>query len=358
MTLNKSYIAALAIFLAVVLLFTIGTLLQAGEANSHESRPESTHTPFEVVTRTVTAQPRQAVLSLRGRTEAFREVLVRAETGGRVVEAPMQEGSPVSAGDVLCRLDVDARAAAVAQAEADLRARQLEYDAAVELRNRGHRSANQVAAMEAARDAASAQLRAAREELANVYLTAPFDGVFDGRNAEVGDFLRAGDPCGTVVELDPILVVAEVPERSVSELAPGMTGRVRLVTGQQVEGQVRFIERRADPATRTFRVEVEVPNTELDIRAGVTAEIRLDLPERPAHRIPASILALDSDGELGVRIVEPDNRVRFVRTDLLSDDGEQVWVGGLPDTAEVIVLGQEFVSDGVLVRVAREGASR
>jgi len=358
MTLNKSYIAALSILVAVSLLFIVGTLLQAGQADSHETANTGHDRLFEVVTRTVTAQPRAASLSLRGRTEAFREVLVRAETGGRVAEAAIVEGSEVEAGDVLCRLDVDARSAAVGQAEADLRSRELDFNAARELAERGHRSTNQVAAAEAARDAAQARLQAAREELDNIYLRAPFDGVFDGRAAEVGDFLRAGDPCGTVVEMNPILVVAEVSERNVSALEPGMPGRVNLVTGQQVDGQVRFVERRADQATRTFRVEVELPNEDMSIRSGVTAEVILQLPGRPAHRVPASILALDSEGELGIRIVEDDHHVRFVRIDLLSDDGEQVWVAGLPETANIIVLGQEFVADGVEVRVAREGDAR
>lgn len=357
MSLNRSYIAAIAIFLAVALLFTVGTLLQ-GEADSHEASEPADHPLFEVVTRTVEAQMRPASLSLRGRTEAIREVVVRAETGGRVVEAPVLEGSAVAEGDILCRLDVDARAAAVAQAEAELRARQLEYDAAVELANRGHRATTQVAGAEAARDAASARLSAAREELANVGIRAPFDGIFDGRAAEVGDFLAAGAACGTVVELDPILIVAEVSERNVADLEPGMPGRARLVTGQEVEGRIRFVERRADPATRTFRVELEAQNPDHAIRSGVTAEIRIALPEEPAHRIPASILALNAEGDLGVRIVEQDNRVRFVPIHLLSDDGEQVWVGGLPETAQVIVLGQEFVADGVEVRVSREGGAR
>jgi len=354
---NRSYLTALVIFLAVVLLFTVGTLLN-GDADSTETGEAAQTHRFEVVTRTVEARMRPATLSLRGRTEAFREVVVRAETGGRVAEASRVEGTRVAAGDLLCRLDVDARAAAVQQAQADLRARQLEYDAAAELSNRGHRSANQVAAAEAARDAARAQLEAARQELGNVDLVAPFDGVFDGRDAEVGDFLRAGDPCGTVVQLDPILVTAEVGERHVADLEAGMPGRARLVTGQTVDGTIRFVERRADPTTRTFRVELETPNPDHTIRAGITAEIHLDLPEAPAHRIPASILALNADGVLGVRIVETGNRVRFVPVDLLSDDGEQVWVAGLPETADVIVLGQDFVADGVEVDVSREGAAR
>ena len=321
---NRSYIAALAIFVAVVLLFTVGTLLN-GDAASHDAEQSDTSHRFEVVVRTVEARMRPASLSLRGRTEAFREVVARAETGGRVAEAPIQEGMPVAAGDVLCRLDVDARSAAVLQAEADLRARQLDYEAAVELNRRGHRADNQVAAAEAVRDAARAQLSAAREELANVNIAAPFDGLFDGREAEIGDFLRTGEACGTVVQLDPILVVAEVGERHVADDQCGHS---------------------------------PVQETDHAIRSGITAEIRLSLPEEPAHRVPASILALNAEGVLGVRIVEEGNRVRFVPVELLSDDGEQVWVAGLPRRAEVIVLGQDFVADGVEVDVSREGAAR
>jgi len=357
MKFNTSYLSAAGIFVAVVLLFTLGTVFRS-DAVTEPGAATGDAPLFEVVTRTVTAAPRPAELRLRGRTEAFRAVTIRAETGGRVVETPILEGSPVSAGDVVCRLDVDARGAAVDQAEAELRTRQLEYDAASELMSRGHRSANQVAAMEAVRDAARAQLRAAREELANIELRVPFDGYFDGRDAEIGDFLRTGDPCGTVLQLDPILIIAEVSERDVASLQPGMPGVARLLSGQQVNGEIRFVERRANPATRTFRVELEVPNPDGAVRSGVTAEIRMNLSPEPAHRVPASILALDSNGELGVRSIENGDTVRFLPIELLSDDGEQVWISGLPETAEIIVLGQDFVSDGTLVLIRPEGTSR
>lgn len=325
---------------------------EATTPTPEESAPDR----FEVVVRRINAEPRPAMLALRGNTEAFREVLVRAETGGRVVEAPAREGLPITRGDIMCELDVDARAAALDQAQADLRARQLEYDAAVELANRGHRSANQVAANEAARDAARAQLEAARQEMANIYVRAPFDGYFDGRIAEIGDYLGPGDPCGTLVQLDPILITAEVAERDVSGLEPGMAARAELVTGEFIDGEVRFVERRADPATRTFRVEIEAPNPDGLYRSGVTADITIPLTNEPAHRIPTSILALNAEGDLGVRIVEGADTVRFLPIRFLSDDGEQVWVAGLPDPAAVIVLGQDFVADGTRVRVREEGS--
>ena len=103
MKFNSSYLYAAGIFVAVVLLFTVGTALRSDAVIQSDDASDS-HPLFEVVTRTVAASPRPAELRLRGRTETIRAVTVRAETGGRVVEAPILEGSPVSAGDVVCRL--------------------------------------------------------------------------------------------------------------------------------------------------------------------------------------------------------------------------------------------------------------
>lgn len=357
MSINRSYLAAAAIFAVVALFFITGTVFQ-GEAGETADTPEAQFENMEVVTTLLHAQPRPAILTLHGRTEAFRNVVVRAETGGRVVETPAMEGGFVSSGDLLCKLDLDARGALLAQAEADLRARQLDYEAAVELQTRGHRSANQVAALEAARDAARAQLQAAREEVSNVDIRAPFDGYFDGRVAEIGDFLRQGDPCGTMVQLDPILLVAEVAERDIAKIRSDMPGQAHLVTGETVDGIVSFVERRADQATRTFRIELEAPNPGGLLRSGVTADIIVPLEAEPAHRIPTSVMALNSEGSLGVRIIEDGDTVRFVPIRLLSDDGEQVWVGGLPDPVRVIVLGQDFVADGSVVTSIDADAAR
>ena len=356
LSLNRSQLTALGIFVGVVILFAIGTLLQGDP--QHSANPRSGEPVlFEVVTETVHAVDRPARLVLRGRTEAFREVVVRSETGGRVVATPAVEGTAVAEGDVLCRLDVDARGAALAQAEAEYRTRELDYNAAVELLNRGHRSANAVAGVEALRDAAQARLEAAQQELANINIRAPFDGYFDNRAGEIGDYLAPGGACGTVVQMDPILITAEIAERDVAGLASGMPGTARLITGEEVTGMVRFVERRADPATHTFRLELEAANPDGQLRSGVTAEIKIPLLAEPAHRIPTSVLALNARGELGVRIVETGNIVRFLPVELLSDDGEEVWVSGLPDPANVITVGQDFVDDGIHVRIAGTGAA-
>jgi multidrug efflux system membrane fusion protein len=354
-SMNKSYLSAIGILGVVAVFFTFGTVFNDATGDDSTETQVSENT-LEVVTSVIHASSQPAILELHGRTQAIREVIVRSETGGRVTSAPAIEGQSIRTGELVCKLDINARQANLAQAEALLRARQLDFDATTELQTRGHRTTGHVAAVEAARDAASAQLEAAQIELSHINIRAPFDGYFDDRYAEIGDYLGPGDPCGMVVQLDPILIIAEVAERDVASISTGMTGQARLVTGEELEGTIRFIQRRADPLTHTFRVELVAPNPDGLLRSGVTSRIILPLEAEPAHRVPTSVLALNSAGELGVRIVEEDNIVRFVRVTLLRDDGEQVWVGGLPERAEVIILGQDFVADGARVRVASRRA--
>ncbi|WP_421786109.1 efflux RND transporter periplasmic adaptor subunit [Hyphobacterium sp.] len=353
MKLDGRYIAAIVIVLLVGGFFLIGTLFNSGETERASEDGQAPSRAPRVVYEVVQAGEQPAFLVLRGRTEAIREVAVRAETGGRVVEAPALEGSRVREGDLLCRLDVDARQAALDQAQADLRAAQQEYEGAVALGDRGYRSQNSISALEAVRDGARARLEAARQELQNIFIRAPFDGWFDRREAEIGDFLAPGEPCGVVLELDPLLAAAQVAERDVGTLETGMAGRARLITGERVDGTIRRIARQADPATRTFRTELAIDNPSGELRAGVTAEIIIPLATRPAHLVPTTVLALNEDGNIGVRIIDDNNRVDFVEVEWLSDEAGGSWVSGLPDPARVIVQGQDFVEDGASVDAVR-----
>jgi len=349
MRLNGRYIAAIVIALVVGGFFLFGTLFnnpETGEAGEDGQAPSRAP---RVVFETFEAAQQPGYLVLRGRTQAVREVSVRAETGGRVVEAPAQEGSRVEEGDLLCRLEVDARQAALDQARADLRAAQQEFEGAVTLSDRGYRSQNSVSALEAGRDGARARLEAAQQEMANIYIRAPFGGWFDSREAEIGDFLSPAQSCGIVLELDPLLAVAQVAERDVGTLEAGMAGTARLITGEVVTGTIRRIARQADPATRTFRTELAISNPDGELRSGITTEIIIPLPPRRAHLVPTTVLALNEEGHIGVRIIDDNGRVSFVEVEWLSDESGGSWVSGLPDPAHVIVQGQDFVEDGAVV---------
>jgi multidrug efflux system membrane fusion protein len=160
-----------------------------------------------------------------------------------------------------------------------------------------------------------------------------------------------------VIDQDPFLVVGQASERDVGAIAKGDSGWATLVTGERVEGRIRFVSKSADPATRTFRVELEIPNPKGTIRDGITAEMHVSGKEVVAHRVSPAILALDDKGSLGLRIVESGNRVKFVPVTMVADTPQGVWVAGLPETATVITVGQEYVSPGQEVQVTEEQAA-
>lgn len=301
--------------------------------------------PVHVVALRSEARDFSERLTLRGRTEADRRVDVRSEVSGRVVSEPIRKGAVVAAGDPLCRLDPGERPAAVAEAEAELRQAEVQFDAARRLNERGFTAETEALTREAQLEAARARLMQARLDMERLEIDAPFAGVLESDTAELGEYLQPGSLCATLIALDPITLVGFAPEAEVDRIAVGDAARARLVTGREVEGEVRFVSRSADEATRTYRVEIEAPNPELAIRDGMTAEIGLELGARPAHFLPQSALTLGDDGRLGVRLIE-DGLSAFAPVRTLADEADGVWVEGLPETSEVIVVGQEFAGEG------------
>ena len=332
----------------------------------------------------------------RGRTEAARQVTVRAETSGQIVSEPLRKGAFVEAGQMLCELDPGTRETQLAQAEAQLasaraglpeaEARVAEAQAALEeaeindraasqLSQGGYASDTRVAATRAAVSSAKAAVQAAQsgvegaksqvqtaeaavaaaqKEIERLTITAPFAGLLESDSAELGVLLQAGSDCATILQLDPIKLVGFIPETEVGRVAVGAKAGARLATGEEVKGEVTFLSRSADAQTRTFRVEVQVPNADLGIRDGQTVEIAISADGAQAHLLPQSSLTLDDDGTLGVRWVDAENTARFAPVTVLRDTMNGIWVTGLPDEARVITRGQEYVVDGVPVKVTLE----
>lgn len=338
------------IIVAVVVLYFMVRGLFASDVVTQEAAGEPER--FTVIAQTITPREWRDVIVVRGRSEAEKKVIVRAETAGAVTQTPTALGSAVNAGDVLCRLGVDARQAQLAEARAALARTQLDFDAAVRLNQEGFRSETGVAAARAARDQSAAQVERARLELGKTEIVAPFNGVFDNRNAEIGDFLSIGDPCGTVIQPTPFLITGAVSERDVSKITKDDRGIATLATGETVEGVVRFVASAADPATRTFNVELLVPNEDGALRDGVTAEFQVFAEKRDAHQTPRSSLVLNDDGEIGIRTLTDEDVVEFVRVRLIGEEESGVWIDGLAGNVRVITQGQSFVSAGQRVDVS------
>ena len=319
------------------------------DAETAQQEAEPGPAAVRVVALSSTARGIEDAVILRGETQAAREVELRAETSGRVVSDPLRRGTFVESDQLICRIDIGTREAMLAEAEARLADARINFAAADRLSQDGFASSTRVATTEANLRSAEAAVAAATTEIERLTITAPFAGILESDSAEIGSLLQPGSLCATVIQLDPIRLVGFVPETEVDRIEPGAMAGARLATGQEVTGRVSFISRSADPMTRTFRVDVEVPNPDLAIRDGQTAEIAIAAPGTRAHLLPQSALTLNDDGALGVRLVGADQTAAFAPVNLLRDTAQGVWVSGLDDKVDVIVVGQEYVEDGVPV---------
>ena len=354
--------------------------------------PEEDSNLVKVQVRKVVGQQVDSAVILRGETEAARQVDVRSETSAIVISDPLRKGARVSEGDAMCVLDPGTRGAALeeararlaeaesrvpeaearlSEAQARLEEARINQNAASRLSEDGFASQTRLASADAAEAAAkagvssaTAGLRAARsgiqaataavasaeKEIERLTISAPFSGLLESDTAELGSLLQPGSLCATIIQLDPIKLVAFVPETEVQKVTEGATAGARLAAGgEEVIGRVTFLSRSADPQTRTFRVEIEVPNADLAIRDGQTAEIAISSAGVKAHLIPQSAMTLNDDGTLGVRLVDDEAIVAFAPVGIMRDTRNGIWVTGLPETANIIVVGQEYVTAGVKV---------
>lgn len=324
---------------------------QASVASRAEARDD-----IVVRVRTSRASEQSRTLTLRGRTRTRHAVTVRAETSGRVDERPVDIGAHVSAGDVLCQVEVNDRALRVREAGDAVELATLEYEGMKTLRERGLQQEIAVARAKAQLSSARRQLLASELELENTAVVAPFAGFVEETHAEVGDYLQMGSPCATILDLDPIYVEAAVTEQQYPQLDLGAEVRITMATGKNASGSLTFIGKQSADQSRTYPIEVTVPNPDFSISSGLSAEVEVALHAQPAHKVGMSYVVLDANGEMGVRAVDDDQRVLFYPIDVVREDPDGLWVSGLPAEVTLITVGQEFVSPGQQVRVQRDTA--
>ena len=241
-------------------------------------------------------------IKVSGTTEADKLIKIRAEASGTVVSRPVQQGQFVKKDQLICQL-----------------------------------------------------YNASRSSYPKV--KAPFDGYLETFSVKEGDYLNTGAVCATIIDPDPMRLIGEVSEKEINFVKVGAKAEAELISGKKVEGVVSFVSTSANKGTRTFRVEIDVKNSDRSIRDGVSAQIAIKGDTILAHKISPSILMLGEAGELGIRTVNEDDQVEFKKIDILEDSMEGIWITGLPKNTRIITIGQEYVFQGQTVNVKEISAS-
>lgn len=350
--LSPAYRSALVILIVVVL--WIGSGLFGGSKSTDDAQAKTSDIP-RVQVALLHEVERNATITIRGRTQALHAVEVKAEVEGAVQSLHFERGDHVKKGQVLCEIKTNDRIAKLDQAKAMVAQTAKQHDVDLDLAKNGFRSKIQVAQSAAQLEAARAQERTMQLQLANTKMTAPFDGIADDRFVDVGDYMRVGDKCALIIAPEPFLAIGTVSEQQVGQINKGDPATATLVTGETVAGHVRFVASKADDTTRTFRVEVELPNPDAKLRDGVSADIHIPVRQVMAAKISPGILVLDDNGVVGVRTVV-NGVVRFKPVQIISDGPDGMWIAGLSNGTTVITVGQEFVNDGQRVKTVRAGA--
>ena len=344
---NQSLVTALGLTLALTLWLLSGT---GATGSARDPSLESPRTDRPAVTSVrVTTMESQLVtrdVIIYGKTEAARSVTLRAEIDGRVLEIGAKRGAPVARNELIVRLDTRDLEARLRQARALVHQRQIQYDASKRLKSKNFQSQANVAEALANLEAARATAMRVEVQISHSSLVAPFDGVLHARPVEIGDFIAEGKEVARIIELDPILVTGDVTQRELAYLKVGARGSATLLSGEQLEGVVRYVASESDGATRTFRVELEVDNPGAKVVSGATAELRIPAEKLTAHFISPALLSLNSHDQIGVKSVDDSGVVVFHVVDIVRAGVDGVWVAGLPQRVRVITVGQGFVRAG------------
>lgn len=346
---SRSVLTAIMVAIGLSIWLVSGVLVGDSEAVKRAisiAELSQAQKSFAVTTRWVQTETIKREIFLQGRTQADKKVTLAAETNGMIAELPTDKGEFAQKGQIICRIDTGARQALLEEASAMRDARRIEFRAAENLVEKGHTSKSQLAVSRAAYDGAVANVKMRLVELERTKIRAPFDGILDTQPVEVGDFISIGQPCSTIIAKDPLLVIAHISENRIDALSVGARGRAKLVTGEVVNGVVRYIAETPNAATRTFRIELEVPNKDLHLRDGITAEIHFEAGAVRGTAIPQSAMVLNDDGVVGVRVVENNTIVKFRAVKVISDEIGVAYVTGLKESEQLIISGAAFTRDG------------
>lgn len=302
--------------------------------------------PVTVAAKWSEAAPIERRLTLYGDIAPNQVVIVRAETAGRVAEVTTSRGALVETGDSLARLAPGDRPARLRRAEAQLAQARREYQTATQLVERDAAPAIRLETAEAELQAAESEVDAVEVEIDNLTLRAPITGVVNRLAAEVGDFVSVGGEAVEIVDNDPLIAVVQVPQHSVGRVRSGATAEISIIGRDPVTGTIRSVAPLADAETRTFRIEVEIPNAERELASGVSAEVVIPTETVSAHHVSPAVVSLNDRGEIGVFAVDDAGTVVFHPIQVARSESDGVWITGPPERVRLITARPGFVTDG------------
>ncbi len=369
------------------------------EKNSYKSDDisnENEELVFSVETKIFKASLIDQSIELQGQTIHNKKIDVKSETSGNISEINFSRGDKVNKNLSLVLISMDDRKEKLLSAQKDLerlskelilneknrdnllrqniekiKLYEIEYASAKQLIDKGLSSKSKLslasfnlanaeadredikikfestlANLEAQITNVKSLLKNIKLDIAKTNISAPFDGIISEKMVEETEFISVGTPLFTIIDLDPIKIEGYLSEFDVNKVSVGTNAIIEDSNGIKKNGTITFISPSAEISTRTFEITIEANNKDLTYKSGITTKIIIKGSELKAHKIPPSILTLLDDGTVGVKAVNKENNVVFYPTKTIKDTIDGMWVSGLPESVNLIISGQEYISIG------------
>ncbi|MFQ3312238.1 MAG: multidrug efflux system membrane fusion protein [Colwellia sp.] len=351
--LNSSWLAQRPYLIATLITFVLVLWMASGpsaaEQKSEIKAKISSHDEKQVTAKvkveTRLGQDIHKTIELYGRTEPDRITTLKAEIRGKIIQVLAKRGSTVFKGQVIAKIALNDLPAQLTRSKALFNQRQVEYQGALKLNAQGYQGKVYLAQSYAALESVNAEIKRLELDIGNTIIKAPFAGILNTRYVEVGDYVASGDDIAMIADLDPLIIRAHVTELQISQLSVGQMAQVTLLNGEKAKGKLRYIASVGNDATNTFKIEVAIDNKKGQLLAGLSSELTIDLARMSAIKISPALLALDEQGNIGVKSVR-ESIVQFTPIKIIKSESDGIWLTGLGEQADIIVLGQGFVRAG------------
>ena len=351
---QKSYWVAAICSLLLIFWMLSGFISDSESTNGASTSQQKTtdsDTLFKVAIQKMQAKPTQLFIIANGEVEPKRVVQVRAQTQGQISSILVNEGDMIEQGQRIATIDMNDRQIRLSQELALLESRENTLERQQQLAARNYQSQSDIDQAKADLKASQAAIASIELDIAHTNIRAPFTGMLERLVAEQGDFVQVNGPVAVLLQQSTLLVTLPIAQQDINKLQLGTSAQVTLSTGESVEGRLTYIAPRANEQTRTFDVEIEIDNSDASLRSGMSAKAKISTGEVDAHFLSPALFSLSSDGDVGVKVVDETDKVRFYPVTILQSNTQGAWVDGLPEQVRVITRGQGFVDEGNQVSV-------
>ena len=335
------------LIITTVILLSLSVLIFFKENQLDDSITERV-SEKEVIVKKIVKNKFLKKMKLSGYTNASRIVIIKSQVEGKIASKFFKKGQNYKAGTQLLLIDPEDKIAKLKEMEALLNQRKKEYEVAEKLFEKGFRSEVKLSESRTNFENALALFEKSQVELNNTKILTPFDSTIEDSYVELGDYVKKGDNIAKIVDLDPIFIKINVTENEIGNLRLNQKTLIK-ISDKSYKGHINYISKTSDPLTRNFKVEIQINNANKKIISGLSSEVIVNLSEEDAYLIPSSLISLDNQGKIGVKVVK-EKKVSFLTVDIISDTGNGYWINSnsnknLEDYM-LITQGHEYVTEG------------